>query len=387
MSTVALIVAGGSGERLRSTLPKLPKQYLPLPHPTGGSTTILRASIDAFLRHPGISQVCVVIADGDQELYQQATKGLALLPLVIGGATRRESVYNGLKALSAVKPDNVLIHDAARPFVSQEIISKVIAGLDSAVAVDLGIPLADTIKSTQGHIHTLPREQLYATQTPQGFRYSTISELHHKSAEEYTDDISLCLKYGIDVTVVEGDPANYKITTAQDYQRAQPNKSQRVRVGLGYDIHRFDTQSDSGHIMLGGAQIPCKHSIIAHSDGDVVLHALTDAIFGIIAAGDIGMHFPPSDPRWAKAPSYLFLQHAISLLEAKGGKVVHMDATIITEFPKILNHREKIIESLTKLLVLPADSVSIKAKTAEKLDAIGQGLAIAAQVVCCVEFS
>lgn len=391
MNNIALIVAAGSGERLGGALPK---QYLPIRTTGNAQMPMLRASIDAFLRHPAISQVCVVIAEKDLELYQQATKGLALLPPVIGGQSRQQSVARGLEGLAKLAPSNVLIHDACRPFVSQEVITRVIAALEDSEAVDLAIPVIDTIKSTAGGLRTLDRGQLYATQTPQGFRYSTILEIHRRSQSQgrgnNTDDISLCLEAGLQVKVVDGEQENYKITSRQDYERASgsstPGTYPRIRVGLGYDLHRFNTETQDSYIMLGGVEVPCKHSIIAHSDGDVLLHALTDAILGTIGDGDIGTHFPPSDPQWVGVASVGFLEHALQLLAAKGGRVVHVDTVIMTEFPKIVPQRERIVASLMKILALPKDSISIKAKTAEKLDAIGQGLGIAAHVVCCVEF-
>ncbi len=386
MHTIALILAGGHGTRLQGSLPK---QYLPIQSDAiqcYDATSILRRSIDAFLQHPKIDAVCVVIGPNDTELYVQATKGLSLLPAVIGGSSRQQSTYNGLQALKDFAPHNVLIHDAARPFVTSTIIDNVIAGLEQYEAIDLAVPVTDTIKShANGHITLLQRDQLYATQTPQGFRYKIILDLHQCYRDQAcTDDIALCIMGGIPINIVTGEAENVKITTQQDYAKYTPKLT--TRVGLGYDIHRFGNESAASNIMLCGITIPCKRPVIAHSDGDVALHALTDAILGTIGAGDIGSHFPPSEPKWRNAASTQFVEHALALLAQQGGRLNNVDITIIAEFPKVGPYRTQMQTHLAYILVLSPTAVSIKATTAEGLGAIGRGEGIAAYAVCSAMF-
>lgn len=390
MSTAALIVAAGRGARA-ATAGGLPKQYS-----TIGGISVLRRTIDAFLANPGIEAVAVVIHGDDRDLYDAAVSlglGGKLRPPVIGGQTRQDSVRLGLEALADGRHRTVLIHDAARPFVTAEIIARVIDALDSCPAAIAAIPVSDTLKQadTSGHItKTIERNGLWRAQTPQGFQFDLILAAHRRAAAEQantmTDDAAIAEWAGIPVTLIEGAESNAKLTTREDLNMAEARlraaPTFETRTATGYDIHRF---TDGDHVWLGGVRIPHSRRLEGHSDADVVLHALTDALLGTIGDGDIGQHFPPSDPQWKGAASILFLRDAARRVAARGGRIVNVDMTILAELPKIGPHRAAMQAVIGDALGVPADRIGIKATTMEGLGAIGRSEGIAALATASIE--
>ena len=380
MSTVfALVVAAGRGTRFGGTIPK---QYLPL-----GGGTVLRHAVTAFARHPRIAGVQVVIRDEDRAIFAAATSGLSLLPPVPGGAERQDSVRLGLEALESRDPSGVLIHDGARPFPDAGLIDRVLEALDWAPAAIPALPLGDTIKRVEDGVirETVDRSFLWRAQTPQSFHFGSILAAHRAAVGRVlTDDAAVAEAAGIAPVVVAGSEDNLKVTTADDLAAAERLLATRlgdIRVGQGFDVHGF---APGDHVMICGIAIPHEQSLAGHSDADVGLHALTDALLGSIGAGDIGMHFPPSDPRWRGAASHHFLRHAADLVRAKGGSVAAVDLTVICERPKIGPHRARMIEQVAKILAIPADRVSVKATTTERLGFTGRGEGIAAQAIATV---
>ncbi|MCR9213603.1 MAG: bifunctional 2-C-methyl-D-erythritol 4-phosphate cytidylyltransferase/2-C-methyl-D-erythritol 2,4-cyclodiphosphate synthase [Proteobacteria bacterium] len=379
MTNIALIVAAGKGTR--SGL-DLPKQYALL-----GGRAVLRYSVETFLSHPEIDGVLVVLNPDHLALYEGAIEGLQLLPWVAGGADRQTSVRNGLESLQDLAPDQVLIHDAARPFVTTELIDHCLEGLKMADAVLPALAMVDTVKEAEDNkiIGTLDRERLFTAQTPQCFKYGPILAAHHSFAEEaVTDDIALAERAGIEVQLVTGEPDNFKITTADDMRKAErlitPSLTD-IRTGSGFDVHAFEAGRE---LSLGGVKIAHDKGLKGHSDADVALHAITDALLGAIGAGDIGTHFPPSDEKWKGAASPLFLQHAAGLIRDKGGQISNIDLTIICEAPKIGPHREEMREKVAGILEISPDRVSIKGTTTEKLGFTGRGEGIAAEAIATV---
>lgn len=371
----ALIVAGGKGQRLQSNIPK---QYMKI-----GDNTILKLAINQFLTHPLIDGVKVVISESDIHYYKLCTKELRLLPYVIGGASRQESVLNGLKTLSKKPPDKILIHDAARPFVSHNIISNVIKLLESYKAVDLALAVTDTIKSTENGLQALNRDLIYHTQTPQGFDFKTIYLLHQKYKNfSFTDDISICIAENITVGIAQGEAANTKITHKEDLML---NQKTITRVGLGLDVHRFDIKHNgANYITVCGIRIPFIYNVIAYSDGDVGLHAITESILGAIGEGNIGTHFPNSDKQWKDADSSIFLKHSYQLLRNKGGYISNIDVTIICEEPKIMPHSLAMRQRIAEILFINPQQISVKATTTEKMGFLGIMEGIAAQAICTI---
>ncbi len=379
----ALIVAAGRGSRFGGALPK---QYALL-----GGQPVLRHAIAAFRACSQISQLRVVIAAGDEMHYQAAVQGLGLPSPVLGGPSRQQSVLNGLEALSVDAPDFVAIHDGARPLVQPVDIAACLEasarpGVAGAV---LGVPVSDTVKRTaeDGAVsETVPRANLWRAQTPQVFRFEALLAAHRAAAAlgaseatALTDDAHVAERAGLKVVMVAGNGENPKITTAQDLARLS---TMEARTGLGFDVHGFGA---GNAVTLGGIAIPHDRALSGHSDADVALHALTDAVLGAIGAGDIGMHFPPSDPQWRGASSDRFLRHAVDLLTRRGGRIVHLDLTLICEAPRIGPHREAMVASIARIAGVPADRVSVKATTTEKLGFTGRGEGIAAQAVASVE--
>ena len=378
-STYALVVAAGRGSRLGGALPK---QYLDL-----GGRMILRHAVSAFAAHPQVDGVLVVIRPEDRAIFDQMTAGLDLLPPVPGGAERQDSVRLGLEALAGRKPARVLIHDGARPFPDQALIDRVIDGLDRAPAAIPALPLGDTIKRVEAGLicETVDRAMLWRAQTPQGFHFDAILAAHRAAAGRVlTDDAAVAEAAGLAPLVVAGNEDNLKVTTAEDLAAAERLLAARqsdVRVGQGFDVHPF---GPGDHVMVCGVTIPHEVAPIGHSDADVGLHALTDAVFGAIGAGDIGMHFPPSDPRWRGASSDRFLAYAAALVRERGGAIAAVDVTIICERPKIAPHRDRMIERLAEILEISPGRVSVKATTTEKLGFTGRGEGIAAQAVATI---
>lgn len=371
----ALVVAAGRGTRLGG---ELPKQYQLL-----GSATLLARSLALCAGHPGIGEVRAVIHPDDAGRYAEAASGLALPAPLFGGATRQESVRLGLEALAAEPPDLVLIHDAARPLTPPALLDRVIDALARHDGAVPALALADTLKRGQDGrvIATVPRDGLFRVQTPQGFRFPMILDAHRRFAgAELTDDAAVAEAAGLTVALVPGDEAAFKVTTAEDLARARHALAE-TRVGTGFDVHRL---GPGDHVWLCGLKLPHDRGLIGHSDADVGLHALTDALLGAIGAGDIGQHFPPSDPQWRGAASFRFLAHAAGLIRARGGRILHVDVTLICERPKVGPHREAMRARVAEILGLSSDRVSIKATTTEQLGFAGRGEGIAAQAVATV---
>jgi 2-C-methyl-D-erythritol 4-phosphate cytidylyltransferase / 2-C-methyl-D-erythritol 2,4-cyclodiphosphate synthase len=384
MSTcTALIVAAGRGSRFGGPLPK---QYALL-----AGQPVLRRTLEACRSAPQINRLRVVIAPGDEAHYREATRGLDLPSSVLGGSSRQQSVLNGLEALADHAPDFVAVHDAARPFVRAVDIAACLAaasapGIDGAI---LGVPLSDTIKRSDAGgaiVETVPRAQLWRAQTPQIFRYAALLRAHRAAAAlgaseatALTDDAAVAERAGLKVVMVEGSEDNRKITTAEDLARGV---AMETRTALGFDVHGF---GPGKAVMLGGVAIPHTHTLAGHSDADAALHALTDAVLGTIGAGDIGQHFPPSDPQWRGVSSDRFLRHAVELLAARGGRIVHLDLTLVCEAPRIGPHREAMAASIARIAGLSADRVSVKATTTEGLGFTGRREGIAAHAVATVE--
>jgi 2-C-methyl-D-erythritol 4-phosphate cytidylyltransferase/2-C-methyl-D-erythritol 2,4-cyclodiphosphate synthase len=368
-----LIVAAGKGERAGT---ELPKQYERL-----GGKPMLRRTVDAFAGY----RVQVVIGAGQQELAGQALAGLDVPAPVIGGATRQESVRLGLDALAKDAPDFVLIHDAARPLVSRKVIADVVAALEAGA--DGALPMvaaSDTLRRAgdDGRWTLVARENLYRAQTPQGFGYAKITKAHHDHAgTEVTDDVALAELAGLKVQMVQGEEKNIKVTRKEDFALAESLIGSDVRTASGYDVHKF---RPGDHIWLCGLKVPHTHGLEGHSDADVGLHAITDALLGCIGEGDIGQHFPPTDERWRGAASWKFLDHAAGLVAAKGGTISHVDVTIICERPKVGPHRDAMKAKIAEILKIEESRVSVKATTTEGLGFTGRREGIAAQAIATV---
>ncbi|MEM6914607.1 MAG: 2-C-methyl-D-erythritol 4-phosphate cytidylyltransferase, partial [Pseudomonadota bacterium] len=337
MSHAALIVAAGKGARAGGSVPK---QYQLL-----GGEPVLRRTLRAFDQHPLIDRIQVVIADDQADRFAQAAEGLTtVLPPVVGDVERQGSVLKGLEALAPSTPETVLIHDAARPFVTEQTISAVIAALDHADGAIAALPVSDTLKRDTGAPtvgETVQRQGLWRAQTPQGFRFTTILSVHRQFSDrqDMTDDASLLEAAGLPVTLVEDLGTNMKITRPEDFALAERiiNPQLETRIGSGFDVHAFEP---GDHVTLCGVDIPHTAKLKGHSDADVGMHTLTDALYGAIAEGDIGAHFPPSDPQWKGAASEVFLRHAAARVRERGGKILHCDVTLICEAPKVGPHRE-----------------------------------------------
>jgi 2-C-methyl-D-erythritol 4-phosphate cytidylyltransferase/2-C-methyl-D-erythritol 2,4-cyclodiphosphate synthase len=376
--TVALLVAAGSGSRAGGALPK---QYLPL-----AGKPLLAHAID-HLRHPMIDEVLVVVGDGQEALYRDAVGERPLAPPVTGGATRQQSVRNGLETLAARGDAGlVLIHDAARPFLPGRVIEALVEALDRSEGAVPVLPVTDSLAvggATLGD--PSPRENIVRIQTPQAFRFDSILTAHRQwsGAADATDDAQVARAAGFEVALVAGDPRLEKLTHSEDFARAGTLLAASLvsRTGLGFDVHAF---AEGVELWLGGIQIPHSRGLSGHSDADVVLHAITDALLGAIGEGDIGDHFPPADPQWRGARSSGFVAHARDLIEARGGRIDHVDATIICEAPRIGPYRDAMRESVAGMLRLPPARISIKATTTERLGFTGRGEGVAAQAIATV---
>lgn len=381
--TIALLVAAGKSERMQMDVAK---PYLAL-----SRDCVLRHTIKTFLEHPLIDGVRVVIRREHHPAYRLATQGLTLFPCVIGGDSRQESVRRGLESLWHREPERVLVHDIARPMVSAELITRVVEALDEVTAVIPALKVTDTIKRAKNGVavETLAREELYSVQTPQGFHYKALCNAHRAHAgEQLSDDAAVMERFGGRVQLVEGEASNIKITTVADLEHMQHSLFTQLetRTGMGFDVHQLvahdaDTPVARQQVKICGINIAHTHRLLGHSDADVGLHAMVDAILGALGAGDIGMHFPPEDPKWKGADSERFLLHAYELVSQRGGEIAHLDVTIICERPKIGPHREQMVAHISQMLKLSPDRVSIKATTTEKLGFTGRGEGIAAQAV------
>jgi len=391
--TIALLVAAGKSERMQADVAH-PHLQLPKPYLEINGENMMRRTIKAFLNHPDIEGVRVVIRREHHMLYKHAINGLTLFPCVMGGDTRQESVRLGLESIAHRGPSRVLVHDIARPLASPKLISRVLEALKTQEAVIPTLPVVDTIKRAQaGQINeTISRKNLYTVQTPQGFHFDTLLAAHHQlKGDALPDDAALVEKLGGKVAMVEGDADNIKITTQMDLERMQTllALNHETRTGMGYDVHPLrlhdrDTPINQQHIKLCGVTIPFSHRLVGHSDADVGLHALVDAILGAIGDGDIGMHFPPDDQKWKGADSSRFLLHAYELLRERNGELVHLDVTLVCEKPKIAPYRTHMISHIAQLLKITPDRVSIKATTSEKLGFVGRGEGVAAQALATV---
>ncbi|HLS68066.1 MAG TPA: bifunctional 2-C-methyl-D-erythritol 4-phosphate cytidylyltransferase/2-C-methyl-D-erythritol 2,4-cyclodiphosphate synthase [Kiloniellales bacterium] len=377
---IALVVAAGRGLRFGT---QKPKQYSAL-----AGIPLLRHSLLRLARHPAIDGIRVVIHPDDLADYEAATADLPLLPPVEGGKSRQESVRRGLESLVSLQPGRVLIHDGARPFPSAALLDRLVSALEEHPGAVPALPIVDTLKRAGAEGSPLQagpeRGGLLRVQTPQAFHFAAILAAHRANpAGEESDDAAVAEKAGLPVIWIAGEEENFKVTTSDDHARAEAflARPHRIRTGLGYDVHAF---AEGDHVMLCGLRIPHDQGLQGHSDADAGLHALTDALLGSIAAGDIGQHFPPSDPRWKGADSAAFLVHAAKLVRDAGGTLEHVDITLICESPKLGPHREAMRARLCELLSLQPDQVSIKATTTEGLGFTGRGEGIAAQALATV---
>jgi 2-C-methyl-D-erythritol 4-phosphate cytidylyltransferase/2-C-methyl-D-erythritol 2,4-cyclodiphosphate synthase len=383
----AIVLAAGRGVRAGGGVPK---QFRPL-----SGKTVVRVSLDAFSNHPGIGMIQPVVHADDRALFDQAAAGLSLLPAVAGGATRQASVCAGLEALAAqtheVAPKFVLVHDAARPFVSAQLITRAIDAARNSGAAIPALAVSDTIKSVDdaGHVTaTLDRAPLRTVQTPQAFAFDALLAAHRKAKtsgrDDFSDDAALAEWAGLDVATFEGEPGNIKLTNPEDFARMEAQNLASlgdIRTGSGIDVHAF---VPGDHVMIGGVRIPHSLGVTGHSDADVGLHALVDAILGALADGDIGMHFPPSDPRWRGASSDQFLKFAADRVAARGGIIAHLDLSIVCEGPKIGPHRDAMRARIAEIAGIGIDRVAVKATTSEKLGFTGRSEGIAAYATATV---
>lgn len=375
--TAAILVAAGRGLRAGAGGPK---QYRTI----GGQAVIFRA-MQALSGHPDVATVQPVVNPDDIALFNEAVAGLRHAPPANGGATRQQSVHAGLEALAADKPDIVLIHDAARPFVTAAVISRAIDAAGRTGAAVPAIAVTDTIKQVadNGDVTGTPeRARLRIAQTPQAFRFDVILEAHRRAARErrsdFTDDAALAEWAGLTVATFEGDAANMKLTTPEDFVREEARLGAMlgdIRTGTGYDVHAF---GDGDHVMLCGVRVPHNKGFLAHSDGDVGLHALVDAILGALADGDIGSHFPPSDPKWKGASSDRFLKYAVDRVTARGGRVANLEVTMICERPKIGPLRDTMRAKIAEISGIDMSRIAVKATTSERLGFTGREEGIAA---------
>jgi len=382
-SVAAVVVAAGRGLRAGG---EMPKQYRHL-----AGEPVIRTSLRLFAHHPEVALVQPVIHPDDGARFGAAADGLDLLAPVFGGATRQASVRAGLEALAPLRPDLVLIHDAARPYASAALVSRAIAAVAATGAAVPAMPLADTVKSIDaaGMIEqTLDRTKLRTVQTPQVFAFAPVLNAHQRAAasglENFTDDAALAEWAGLKVAVFAGEAGNLKLTTPEDVARAERDHAVAladVRTGSGFDVHAF---APGDHVMLGGVKIPYERGVIGHSDADVALHALTDAVLGALAEGDIGTHFPPSDPQWRGASSDRFLGFAVERVRARGGRIAHFDLTIVCEAPRVGPHRDAMRARIAAIAGIEVDRVAVKATTSERLGFTGRGEGIAAMATATV---
>ncbi|MBX3584573.1 MAG: bifunctional 2-C-methyl-D-erythritol 4-phosphate cytidylyltransferase/2-C-methyl-D-erythritol 2,4-cyclodiphosphate synthase [Rhizobiaceae bacterium] len=377
-----VIVAAGRGERAGKA--DGPKQYRPI-----GGRPVVAHTLEAFLAHPRIGRIVVAIHPDDQELFAAAATGFdsSRILAIPGGSTRQDSTRLALLALREDAPEMVLIHDGVRPFVDAALIDRTIEAIDVRQGALPSMQVAETLKRMDGEgnvSETVPRAGLYAAQTPQGFPYLPILAAHEKAFElgkhDFTDDAAVAEWAKIPVRIVTGSPDNVKLTWARDMVLADQRFATRpafpdVRTGNGYDVHSFE---EGDHVVLCGVQIPHTKKLSGHSDADVALHALTDALLATCGEGDIGTHFPPSDPQWKGAASSIFLEHAASIVRSHGGRIANVDITLICEAPRIGPHRETMTARIADIVGVSATRISVKATTNEKLGFVGREEGIAA---------
>lgn len=374
MRIAAVVVAAGKGLRTGGAVPK---QFV-----VWRGKPLLRHSVEALLE-AGVAPVIVAIPDGWEDVAAEALAGLSQVRFVVGGATRQESVRAALEAIEADAPVKVLIHDAARPVLPRAVITGLLGALDGALGAVPVLPVVDSmVRGAEGAVlHPVVREELYRVQTPQAFDYPTILVAHRAwtGAPDAGDDAQVAMAAGHDVLLVDGDEALRKVTFAADLE--EQAMGGQVRTGMGFDVHRL---VEGEELWLCGVRIPHGKGLSGHSDADVAIHALVDALLGAIAAGDIGDHFPPSDPQWKGASSDRFLAHAASLVGAAGFEIANVDVTVICEAPKIGPHKAAMRAALAQILGIDLDAVSVKATTTERLGLTGRGEGIAAQAVATV---
>lgn len=385
----AIILAAGRGERAGSNGPK---QYQLL-----NGESIICQTVKRFVEHPQIAHVIVVIHKDDRQLAEIALERFGdQIILVTGGSTRQLSTLAGLEYLAALAPDYVHIHDAARPFITKQLLDNIHQNLSSKSGSIIGVPISDTLKRVdKDHniIATIKRDGLFGAQTPQTFPFSLILQAHEKAYNEgnysFTDDSAIAEANGIAMKILPGSVENIKITWPEDFRRAEEilanqqnqflqkvmNMYPDIRTGNGYDVHCFE---EGDHVTLCGIDIPFDKKLSGHSDADVALHALTDALLATRGAGDIGTHFPPTDPQWRGAASHIFVRHAVKIVKEHGGRIANIDITLIAEAPKVGPHRETMVLALSEMLGISNDRISVKATTNEKLGFIGRGEGIAA---------
>jgi len=384
-----IIVAAGRGHRFGG---EMPKQYLEV-----HQQPLVRHAVQAFLDHPAIDLILPVIHPDDADILANAMGGLDYLEPVAGGAARQDSVRNGLEGLASSAPDYVLVHDAARPMVAPALIDRVIEALQDTSGVIPGIAVVDTLKRADDDgiiTDTVSRDGLWRAQTPQGFKYADLLAAHRSAiGQELTDDAAVMEASGYRVAVVLGDENNIKVTTPDDLMRmeeimsddsaqAKLVRSPSFRIGSGYDVHKL---GPGDHVTLCGVEITSERALIGHSDADVALHAVTDAVFGAIADGDIGSHFPPTDSQWRGASSDQFLAYACERMRERGFELSNIDLTIICEKPKIGPHRDAMRARLAEIAQIDVSCVSVKATTTERLGFTGRGEGIAAEAVIIIE--
>ncbi len=388
--TAVIIVAAGRGHRFGG---EMPKQYLSV-----NGQPLIRHAVEAFLRHPAIDVVLPVIHPDDADILADALQGLSYAAPVAGGAARQDSVCNGLEALAPDAPDFVLVHDAARPMVSHGLIDRVMSALEDASGAVPGVRVVDTLKradEANSIVDTVSRDGLWRAQTPQGFKFAELLAAHHAvSGQELTDDAAVMEASGHAVKIVQGDENNIKVTTPDDLSRMEEIMSKDdaslrqtsgkpiFRIGSGYDVHKL---GPGDHVTLCGVEIASERSLIGHSDADVALHAITDAVFGALADGDIGSHFPPTDEKWRGASSDQFLAYACERMRERGYELANIDLTIICERPKIGPHREAMRARLAEIVGIDLSCVSVKATTTERLGFTGREEGIAAEATILLE--
>jgi 2-C-methyl-D-erythritol 4-phosphate cytidylyltransferase / 2-C-methyl-D-erythritol 2,4-cyclodiphosphate synthase len=374
----AIIVAAGAGVRAGGGVPK---QYRPV-----GGMPLLRHAVLRLLGHAGIDGVTVVINPDQRASYDAAVAGLSLPEPVAGGATRQESVRRGLEALAGAPPAIVMVHDAARAFVPDTVLDALLAAFDDPAndgAVP-GLTVNDSLRRGQSHYEaSVDRDGLFRVQTPQAFRFAPLLAAHRAAVAGATDELAIAMAAGLRVAVTPGDERAFKVTEAEDFAKAEAMMTPALssRAASGFDVHRF---GPGDHVWLCGVKVPHSHGLIGHSDADAGLHALTDALLGTIAAGDIGDHFPPSDARWKGAASDIFLAEAARLVRAAGGIIDHVDVTLICERPKVGPHRQAMRDRIAAILAVDVARVSVKATTTEMLGFTGRSEGLAAQAMASV---
>lgn len=387
----AIIVAAGRGERAGQSI-EGPKQYRRI-----GGEAVLARTLRSFVDCPHIAEIVIVIHPDDHALFAKAIPHLdQRIVVVTGGPTRQESTRLGLVALDDSAPEFVMIHDGVRPFIATELLSRIAAALDPQTGVLPALAVSDTLKQAGSNAivnKTVPRAGLYAAQTPQAFPFAAIRQAHEKAylagRSDFTDDSAIAEWHEIPVRIIEGSADNTKLTWAKDIEMADKRLRQDsvafpdIRTGNGYDVHAFEP---GDHVTLCGVDIAHSAKLMGHSDADVALHALTDALLATRGAGDIGTHFPPSDPQWKGAASHIFLEHAVNIVREAGGRIANADVTLICEEPKIGPHRPAMTQALCEMLGISADRVSVKATTNEKLGFLGRGEGIAAIVTATVVY-